>query len=63
MRAEAKRVTFEYIEVFYNRMRRDAKLNNQIPTEFAKACMEKLEQNAASLQDLPVHEIGSNSIK
>ena len=46
-REEAKRVTFEYIEVFYNRIRRHAKLNNQIPAEFAKACMEKLEQNAA----------------
>ena len=44
-------------------MRRHAKLNNQIPTEFVKACMEKLEQNAASLQDLPVHEIGSNSMR
>ena len=46
-RAEARAVTFEYIEVFYNRIRRHAKLNNQIPAEFAMACMEKPEQNAA----------------
>ena len=46
-RAEAKKVTFEYIEVSYNRIRRHAKLNNQIPADFAKACMEKLAQNAA----------------
>ncbi len=46
-RAEAKRVTFEYIEVFYNRIRRDTKINHQIPADFAKTCMEKLEKNAA----------------
>lgn len=46
-RAEAKRMTFEYIEVFYNRIRRHAKLKNQIPDEFARAYMEKLKKNAA----------------
>ena len=46
-REEARQVTFEYIEVFYNRIRRHAKLKNQIPAEFAKACMEKPTQNAA----------------
>jgi len=46
-REEAKRVTFEYIEVFYNRIRRHAKINNQIPADFAKAYMKKLDQNAA----------------
>ena len=46
-REDARKVTFEYIEVFYNRIRRHAKLNNQIPAEFAMACMEKPEQNAA----------------
>jgi len=46
-RAEAKRVTFEYIEVFYNRIRRHAKIGNQIPADFAKAYMEKPEKNAA----------------
>ena len=42
-----ERMTFEYIEVFYSRIRRHAKINNQIPAEFAKTCMEKLEKNAA----------------
>ena len=46
-RAETKRVMFKYIKVFYNRIRRHAKINNQIPADFAKACMEKLEKNAA----------------
>ena len=46
-RAETKCVTFEYIEVFYNRIRRHAKFNNQIPADFAKSCIEKLEKNAA----------------
>ena len=46
-RAEARKVTFEYIEVFYYRNRRQVKLNNQIPADFAKDCMEKLAQNAA----------------
>lgn len=46
-RDEARKVTFEYIEVFYNRIRRHAKLNNQIPADFAKTCMEKLARNAA----------------
>ena len=38
---------FEYIEVFYNRIRRHAKINHQIPADFAKSCIEKLEKNAA----------------
>jgi putative transposase len=46
-RAEARKVTFEYIEVFYNRIRRHAKLKNQTPDYFAKTCMRKLEKNAA----------------
>ena len=46
-RAEAKRVTCEYIEVFYNRICRHAKINNQIPADFAKSCIEKLEKNSA----------------
>ena len=46
-RAEARAVTFEYIEVFYNRIRRHAKLNHQTPAKFAKTCMEKPQQNAA----------------
>ena len=46
-RDEAKRVAFEYIEVFYNRIRRHAKINNQIPADFAKAYMLNTEKNAA----------------
>ena len=34
-RANAKRVIFEYIEVFYNRIRRHAKINNLSPSDFA----------------------------
>jgi putative transposase len=34
-RETAKRVIFEYIEVFYNRIRRNSKIGNQIPAEFA----------------------------
>ena len=46
-RAEARKVMFEYIEVFYYRIRRQVKLNNQIRDDFAKDCMEKLAQNVA----------------
>ena len=34
-REHAKRVIFEYVEVFYNRIRRHAKIDNQIPADFA----------------------------
>ena len=34
-RETAKRIIFEYIEVFYNRIRRHAKIGNQIPADFA----------------------------
>ena len=37
-REQAKQVVFEYIEVFYNRRRRHAKIGNQIPSEFANQC-------------------------
>jgi len=46
-RDEAKRVTFEYIEVFYNQIRRHAKLNNQAPAQFAKIYQQNLKENAA----------------
>ena len=35
-REEARRVVFEYIEVFYNRIRRHAKIDNQSPADCAK---------------------------
>ena len=41
-RAKARRDTFDYIEVFYYRNRRHAKLSNQVPAEFAKAYYEKI---------------------
>ena len=34
-REQARQVTFEYIEVFYNRIRRHAKISNQVPADFA----------------------------
>ena len=34
-REQAKRVIFEYIEVFYNRIQRHVKINNQSPADFA----------------------------
>lgn len=46
-RAEAKRVTFEYVEVFYNRIRRHAKIDNQIPAQFAQAWLAQQHKNAA----------------
>ncbi len=46
-RAEAKQVTFEYIEVFYNRIRRHAKINNQIPSQFAQTWLTQQHKNAA----------------
>ena len=35
-REQARQTVFEYIEVFYNRIRCHAKIANQIPTDFAK---------------------------
>jgi putative transposase len=34
-REQARKVVFEYIEVFYNRIRRHAKISNQVPADFA----------------------------
>ena len=34
-RVNARRVICEYIEVFYNRIRRHAKINNLSPSDFA----------------------------
>jgi len=55
-REEARRVVFEYIEVFYatkevplgdNRIRRHEKINNQSPTDWAKQFNEPEIQLAA----------------
>ena len=37
-REQARQVVFEYIEVFYNRIRRHAKIGNQAPAKFAQQC-------------------------
>ena len=34
-REQTRQVVFEYIEVFYNRIRRHAKISNQVPADFA----------------------------
>ena len=34
-REQARQVVFEYIEVFYNRIRRHAKIGNKVPADFA----------------------------
>jgi putative transposase len=47
MREEARRVVFEYIEVFYNQIRRHAKINNQSPADCAKQFNEAQMQLAA----------------
>jgi putative transposase len=40
-REQARRVVFEYIEVFYNRIRRHAKIGNQSPAQYAKQFYEQ----------------------
>ena len=61
-RDEGKRVTFEYIEVFYNRIRRHAKFNNQIPAVFPKACMENLEKMLHNKNTCPISKSGPTHI-
>jgi len=47
IREQARQVVFEYIEVFYNRIRRHAKIGNQIPTDFAHPFYVSRQQPAA----------------
>ena len=35
-RDQARQVVFDYIEVFYNRIRRHAKIQNQVPADYAQ---------------------------
>ncbi len=35
-RDQAKQVVFDYIEVFYNRVRRHATIQNQVPADYAR---------------------------
>jgi len=46
-REQARRVVFEYIEVFYNRIRRHAKIGNQVPADFANQYYASRQQSAA----------------
>ena len=46
-REEAKLVVFEYIEVFYNRIRRHTKINNTAPATCAARFYSTLQQMAA----------------
>jgi putative transposase len=46
-REQARRVVFEYIEVFYNRIRRHAKIGNNSPAEYANSFYAKTFKNAA----------------
>jgi putative transposase len=46
-REQARQVIFEYIEVFYNRIRRHAKIGNQIPADFANQFYPGRKQSAA----------------
>ena len=51
-REQAKRVVFEYIEMFYDRLRRHAKIGHQVPAEFANQYHRSRQQSAARLQRL-----------
>jgi len=46
-REQARRVVFEYIEVFYNRIRRHAKIGNNSPANYANSFYAKTFKNAA----------------
>lgn len=45
-REQAKRTIFEYVEVFYNRIRRHAKLGNISPAAFEQKFYRRLQQAA-----------------
>ena len=60
-RDQARQVVFDYIEVFYNRIRRHATIQNQVPADYANQFYKNELQIAAQLNDLPVHSIGLSS--
>ncbi len=60
-RDQARQVVFAYIEVFYNRIRRHATIQNQVPADYAQAFYKNELQIAACLNNLPVHSIGISS--
>jgi len=49
-REQARQVVFEYIEVFYNRIRRHAKIGNQVPADFANQFYVSRQQSAVSFR-------------
>ena len=53
-RNSAKQVVFDYIEVFYNRIRRHAKIGNQIPAQFAEQFYNH-NKSLHNASDLSVH--------
>jgi putative transposase len=46
-RGQARQIVFEYIEVFYNRIRRHAKISNSAPADYAHAFYACIEPSAA----------------
>lgn len=46
-REQARQVVFEYIEVFYNRIRRHAKIGNQALADFARQFYARSQKAAA----------------
>ncbi len=60
-RDPARQVVFDYIEVFYYRIRRQAPIQNQAPADYAQAFYKNELQIAACLNNLPVHSIGISS--
>ena len=46
-RVRQQHVAFKYIEVFYNRIRRHAKISNQIPAIYAQQFTQQSQEKAA----------------
>ena len=46
-RAAARLDIFEYLEMFYNKVRRHSKINNQSPTDFERQWLAEQERKAA----------------
>ncbi len=49
-REQARQVVFEYIEVFDNRIRRHAKIGNQVPADFANQLYAGKKQSCGIIQ-------------
>ncbi len=46
-RAQARSTIFDYIEVFYNKVRRHSKINNMLPADFERKWTMEQEQQVA----------------